>query len=61
MRFDLTITLGNIVQLATILGALFVGYGKIRDRLVRIETQVEPLWGQFVERRRRTGTIGTTE
>ena len=51
MRLDMTITLGNVIQIALILGALFLGYAAIRDRLTAIETKLEPLWKEFERRR----------
>jgi hypothetical protein len=50
VRLDMTITLGNVIQIAMSLAAIFLAYGKLRERLVRIETQLQPLWSEFERR-----------
>lgn len=50
MHFDLTITLGNILQTVIILLAIAAGYIKLRERLVTIETKIEPLWTEYTAR-----------
>jgi hypothetical protein len=51
MHMDMTVTLGNVLTIATIVGGLFVAYGKIKERLVAIETQLPLMW-RAIERRR---------
>ena len=51
MQLDTTITLGSVIQIATTLGGLFVAYAKLRERLVAMETRLDPLWSDFVRRR----------
>lgn len=54
MRLDMTMTLGNVIQIVVMVGALFMVYTAIRERLVRIETQIGPLvewWNHRAARR----------
>lgn len=53
MHLDLTITLGNIISGAGTIAAVVVAYMKIRDRLIVVETRLEPLWSEWVERQSR--------
>ena len=55
MHLDMTITLGNVVQIAFSVVAIILAYGKLRERLVRIETQLSPLWTEFERRRMHRG------
>lgn len=61
MRLDMTVTLGNVIQTLVILAGLFLAYGAIRERLVRIETQLDPLWKEFERRRRPRSDHGDHE
>ena len=54
-ELDLTITLGNVIQIVVTIAGLFLAYGALRERLVRIETQLEPLWAWWNERKRANG------
>lgn len=49
MRLDMTITLGNVVQIGATVCTIVLAYAALRERLVRIETQLEPLWKQFMK------------
>lgn len=51
MVVDLTMTIGNVVQIAVTVAAVFMAYSAIRERLTRIETQIEPMWREFERRR----------
>ncbi len=51
LTFDLSVTLGNILEIASLIVAVWGAYLKIRERLVRIETQLDPLWKEFERRR----------
>lgn len=51
MTLDLTMTLGNVIQTALVLGGLLAVYIKIRERLVAVETKLDPLWKEFERRR----------
>jgi hypothetical protein len=51
MHWDGTITLGALVNVVVLVGGLFTLYNRIDGRLKRIETQVEPMWAIFAERR----------
>lgn len=51
LTLDMTITLGNVIQTAMILGGLLAIYIKLRERLAIIETRVGPLWEEFIRRR----------
>ncbi|NUR55170.1 MAG: hypothetical protein HOQ29_12035 [Acidobacteria bacterium] len=54
----MTITLGNLIQIATFIIAIVMAYQKLRERLAVIETKLDPLWGKFIGRRRTSGTMG---
>jgi len=56
---DMTITIGNVIQIAVTIGGLFMAYSALRERLTRIETQIEPMWREFERRRAPRGTTGT--
>jgi hypothetical protein len=51
VKLDLTITLGNVIQSAVLVTAVYAAYSKIRERLIRIETQLDPLWKDYTDRR----------
>lgn len=51
MQLQMTITLGNVIQIASTVAAVIVAYYALRERLIRIETQLGPLWDQYTERR----------
>lgn len=51
MQLQMTITLGNVMQIASTIAAVIVAYYALRERLIRIETQLGPLWDQYTERR----------
>lgn len=48
-RLDLTITLGTIIHLVVLLGALVGLWGSIDSRLARVETEVRS-HGRMIER-----------
>lgn len=50
MHFDLTITLGNVLQTVVILLAIIAGYVRLREQLVAIQTKIEPLWDEYTDR-----------
>lgn len=50
MHLDMTITLGNVIQIGVIITAVYAAYSKIRERLVRIETRLAPLWREYERR-----------
>jgi len=52
MRMDMTITLGNLVQIGVVVVGIFMAYTKLKERLIAIETQLGPVWADFIERRR---------
>jgi hypothetical protein len=51
--FVLTVTLGDLMQIIAALGAIFIAFHKIQNRLTIIETQVHPVWEWFVQKRER--------
>lgn len=51
MHLDLTVTLGNIISGAMCVAAVLGAHMRTRDRMVRIETLLEPLWKEFERRR----------
>lgn len=57
MQLQMTITLGNVIQIIVTLGGVFLAYVAIRERLVRIETsmltQLQPMWEQWIASDRR--------
>jgi hypothetical protein len=59
LTVSMTISIGQVVQIAVTIGAVFVAYVKIMERLARIETQIEPMWREFERRRQPRGTTGS--
>lgn len=51
MRMDMVITLGNVMQIGATVAAVVVAYYALRERLVRIETQLAPLWDAYTQDR----------
>lgn len=51
MRLDMTITLGNVLQLGGMVLGVFIAYSRLREQLIAIETKLIPLWNEFTERR----------
>ncbi len=47
---QLTITLGDVLQVAATIGALVVAYIRMSDRLTAIETKIDPIWEWFWQR-----------
>jgi len=47
----MTFTVGNVTQIIVTVGGLLAAYTKLRERLTRIETQIEPMWREFERRR----------
>ena len=45
IKFEWTITLGTLIQVATFLTAAFAIYNRIDNRLVRLETEVGMMYG----------------
>ena len=39
---DLTVTLGNVIQMGLTVAAVFLAYAGIRDRLTKLETRLDP-------------------
>lgn len=58
MLVNLTVTLGQLLQICVTLGGLLALYVGIEKRLTRIETQLEPLWQLYERRKGTTGTGG---
>lgn len=52
MRLDLAITIGDVLQIAAILGGIFMAYGKLKERLISIEERLGPLWDEYKADRR---------
>jgi hypothetical protein len=50
MSMDMSIRLGDVIQIAVIVSGLFIGYGKLETRLAVLEAKIEPLW-RALERR----------
>ena len=52
MQLQMTITLGNVIQIIITLAGVFMAYVAIRERLVnievRLEKQLEPIWQQWI-------------
>lgn len=49
-HFDNTITLGAILQLITVLLAMWAATVRLENRIAAIETKLDPLWADFVRR-----------
>ena len=56
MHWDGSISLGTVVSLATILVVFYKAHATNRDRLMKLETMLEPIadwWNSHQERRNR--------
>lgn len=51
LTLDMTINFGNVLTGAVTVVSVVGAYYKLRERMVRIETQLEPLWTQFTRDR----------
>jgi hypothetical protein len=51
MHLDMTISFGNVLTIATFIAGGFIAYGKLKERLVAIETQLAPIWKDYTEGR----------
>lgn len=51
MNWDPTIRLGDILTSSAFVGVGVGAYFRLRERLIAIETKLEPLWEEFAERR----------
>jgi len=58
MMVNLTVSLGQLIQVVITIGGLIALYVGIEKRLTRIETQLEPLWQLYERRGRPEGTTG---
>jgi hypothetical protein len=58
MMVTLTVSLGQLVQLAVTVGGLIALYIGIEKRLTKIETELEPLWRLYERRGQPAGTTG---
>ena len=46
--YEPTITLGTIIQLTALVVTILVTYGRLVQRLTRIETQLEVIWKWYM-------------
>lgn len=46
-RFDRTINLGHIITIIVLLLGMWQGFESIRERLLVIETRLQPLWDDY--------------
>lgn len=51
MHMDMTVTFGNVLTIAATVGGLFIAFSKLKERLVALETRIDPLWAEYTERR----------
>lgn len=51
VTFDMTITLGNILQAGAMLLAVFASYVRLSNRLAVLEMRVDALWRVFMHDR----------
>lgn len=54
MHFDGTVTLGNLLSALAMVLAVYGAYSRLRERLITIETRLDPLWAEFTDRRTTT-------
>jgi hypothetical protein len=52
ITWDGTISVGTVMQIVVMVGGFVALYIKLSERLARIETQVDPMWREFAERRK---------
>jgi hypothetical protein len=51
MHWDGTVTAGNLLTAVSMIAAVFIAYTRLREQLVSIQTKLEPVWAEFIERR----------
>lgn len=51
INFDVSV--GDLISVATTVIGIVGAYARLTERITRIETKVDALWGEFVERRNR--------
>jgi hypothetical protein len=52
LTWDPTISAGNLLTAAMMLGGVLLTYVKLREDLVEIKTRLQPLWDEYTERRK---------
>lgn len=52
LTWDPTISAGNIISAAMMLGGVLVAYVSLRERLIKLETQLKPVWDEYTARGR---------
>jgi hypothetical protein len=52
LTWDPTISAGNIISAVMMLGGVLVAYVSLRERLIRLETQLKPVWDEYTARGR---------
>lgn len=50
MHLVLTVTLGELLVAASMIGSVGLLYVGLVDRLARIETKLDPLWREYLQR-----------
>lgn len=48
IKFDRTISLGNVISLVVLLGSMITAVMHINDRLTSLEIKIQPVWERFV-------------
>lgn len=44
MTFDPTVTLGTVLNLLVVGVGIMLAWSKLKERLIRIETKLDPIW-----------------
>lgn len=52
LTWDPTVSAGSIISAAMMLGGVLVAYVSLRERLIKLETQIKPVWDEYTARGR---------
>jgi hypothetical protein len=51
MHLEMTIRIGDILQIGATVAVVLGAYVKLREQMVTLQTQIAPLWKEFTDRR----------
>jgi hypothetical protein len=49
-RFDRTVNFGHIITIIVLLLGMWQGFASVRERLLVIETKLQPIWDDYTGR-----------
>lgn len=51
MHLDMSISIGNVIQMGVAIITIVGAYYKLREQLTAINTKLAPLWDEYTDRR----------